>query len=230
MIPDAAETVRRRVAATLAIRVLCFPFLMIALVPFGIWISEGIVDGDLFVPRYFLGPVIFGSLGLLVTGAFFLASGGLAKLLVKPATYNQCPRCGYRLEGLVEPVCSECGLPLTREFMGEPRPAVPADTPELCRARMVTLFTPILRLAAGVGAFASGSLASLIFLLMLVNDFDEEPLAVTVVLFFGMCFLVLVFFGGRRITEFMVPRVAGWPTVPAGEEAPAVKSDPGDPQ
>ena len=62
----------------------------------------------------------------------------------------ECPSCRYRLEGLTEPRCPECGLFLTSEFVATPGEKTPPPRdPDRVLLRQIA--TTVLRLIAIVG-------------------------------------------------------------------------------
>jgi len=231
MIPDAAEVTRRRVSAALAIRVLTVPFLYISLFPIAAWIGEGVDDGDLFEIGYYLGQIVVGVVGICICLTVMALAGVFSRLLIKPTRYNKCPGCHYRLEGLIEPRCSECGLELSREFMGEPREPGKLEPMQVYRARMVSVFAPIVRLCAGLIMFVSAFIGGLIFLVMMFNGrWQEEPLAVATTFAVGALFSMGVFLSGDSIASFMVPKFKDLSepgTEPDPGPKPGPEADPG---
>lgn len=71
----------------------------------------------------FLYALFIGTIQALIGGAFFAMLFGCIGLVLSHTSVRKsgrafgphyCHRCGYRLEGLTEPTCPECGKPLRR--------------------------------------------------------------------------------------------------------------------
>ncbi len=120
MVPSPAEVARRRWTLLIVLRCVSFLGLSATVLPLASWISEGLRDGDLFSIIYYWPRIVGGLLPFLFF-AFVLMFGRLFVHLVVPLRkWSECPACRYRLEGLVEARCPECGLALSPEFMGQP--------------------------------------------------------------------------------------------------------------
>jgi hypothetical protein len=147
MVPNAAEVARRRWTVAIVLRCAAMGLLLLATWPLFNWLTEGFADGDLLNMEYYAGPIVLTALLVIVGFMLALLSRPLARLLVPIRPYSACPACNYRLEGLAEPRCPECGLPLSPEFLGEapPEDAALRTTADALRARatLVTVFRAV---------------------------------------------------------------------------------------
>ncbi|GJM18935.1 MAG: hypothetical protein DHS20C14_11480 [Phycisphaeraceae bacterium] len=213
MIPDAAEVVRRRWTAMTILRLLSIVALLSSLLPAGSWISEGLRDDDLFDVSYYW-PRMLGAVGGLVLGAIMLLlAAPLARWAVPFKRELRCPRCDYRLEGLVDPLCSECGLVLTREFLGEPRELAPeTDAQRIIRLQdTVATVVRLLGLLMVVGFGASATLHTITFFVEPFYDawwvfmLSTRILTQGTLVIVGMVFMVK----GGLIGRLLAPRARG---------------------
>lgn len=236
MVPNASELARRRLTAATIVR-------LVGLLPvFAIMIAwAGFISGNLAEPLDEAEPwIVMTALavfaGVITAGIFALAPWVSTKLVPTPRD-TRCPACRYVLEGLVEPRCPECGIALTREFMGEP--PEPDDgirpRPSEVNGRVAT-FTPIVRILGFMVTIPFGVAAAVMLSLAFVAHWNasgdwENGHRITFTILssgFGVATLVgltLLFFGGR-VAWAIVPRAKRPDRPPealtAGESAPAV--------
>lgn len=117
MIPNAGEIVRRRWTVQIVLRLCAIVLLFSATYPLISWMSEGLADGDLWNLTYYASRVVLAILLGLFGALLFVMSGLLTRWLVPIRRDIRCPACRHRIEGMTEPMCTECGLLLTREFL-----------------------------------------------------------------------------------------------------------------
>lgn len=215
MIPDPAEIVRRRWTLTTAFRVGGLGLTLLAARPAFSWLVEGMQDGDLWDLGYYADRV--ASVAACVVGglAVFFLSRPLSRWTVPVRHHTECPSCRHRIEGLVEPRCTECGLLLTPEFTTGRR-----ERPESSAARAVHVLrrretvASIFRL---VGIFSAvvlvlwGSVvlisALYLFLSDGFSDYEEFVRFVLLIVFTFVWLLVTFLFlrGARVLARFCVP-------------------------
>ncbi len=233
MIPNASEVIRRRWTIATVLRVLSIPVFLSAAIPILSWIAEGIQDSDLldvswYWPRMFSGAV------LMIGGAAGFALAGLIARFVVPARDGvRCPRCRYRLEGLVEARCPECGLTLTPEFLGVPGEP---DKPEPSAVHLVKLrdtLVPILRLAGGILVFVYFfAVIGRTFYVVVEAPNSQYPIAVIRLMhsWLGLLVGAVLLFRGQRVAALLVPKPddshESPPTAPDG--ANTARTDPVD--
>ncbi|MEO1511361.1 MAG: hypothetical protein AAFU70_04740, partial [Planctomycetota bacterium] len=71
----------------------------------------------------------------------------IARGLVPVRTAIHCPGCGYRIEGLEEARCPECGLELPAEFMGAGRPDQGSEPDRAAHLiKMRDTLTPVIKI------------------------------------------------------------------------------------
>lgn len=118
MIPSASDLARRRHTVIIVLR-------MLALVPAALTtllmatglanvLEWGIDESDAIA---FAIILVFGGGSTAFT---FFVLPRMVGLIVPRTRAVHCPFCDYRLEGLIEPRCPECGNALSPEFIGQP--------------------------------------------------------------------------------------------------------------
>ena len=130
MIPNAADIARRQWTCQSVIRAFAFILFVSSLIPLISWLAEGIADGDYYDMFYYADRIALSIALIILSGILLLFQRHIARLLVPIVRYTRCPACRYRIEGLIDPLCPECGLPLTEEFLNPTSP-VPAQAPHL---------------------------------------------------------------------------------------------------
>lgn len=120
MIPNASDYARRRHTILVVVRLLALLPLAVALVPLTSWFAEGISDGDFTDVGYYMDRIVIAAVMIVAAVVLFLVAGPVTRLVAGRPRKLACPYCDYAIEGLTEPRCPECGLALTREFMGLP--------------------------------------------------------------------------------------------------------------
>ncbi|GIK19629.1 MAG: hypothetical protein AMXMBFR77_19630 [Phycisphaerales bacterium] len=147
----------------------------VAVVPFASWIQEGVRDGDLLDVGYYWPRVTAGFLPF-VYFVFVLMFGRLFVHFVVPLRrWSECPACRYRLEGLVEARCPECGLALSPEFMGlsPERDSNLRRTARVIRTREIVAV--VLRFCGVLAGFAASlSIAGAVVALGWVTQVGDE--------------------------------------------------------
>ncbi|MEM0983151.1 MAG: hypothetical protein AAGI17_04275 [Planctomycetota bacterium] len=146
---------------TAVVRMLAFiPFLP-TIVFLGIVAVFAVLDiigeGQNDVEPYVIFPVLTiflwaGSLGI------FAAAPLVARWFVPANPKIRCPACNYRIEGLTEPRCPECGVPLPPEFMGEAPGGIESRPLEerliFATVRQKQILTAVVRVLGFLGAVA----------------------------------------------------------------------------
>lgn len=238
MIPNAAEITRRRVTAFTVLRLIAATGLLVSTIPLAVlgaetasgWVSLDFDDWGPFV----VGWAIPTGLALV----FWALSPRIARLMIRVPRAAVCPKCGFTLEALLAPQCTECGCTLTQEFMttsGER--ALDIREPDTILLRQIT--TVIIRLGAGAFVPVAGVVSFLFALQSLRNpEWGAWPTA-WVWLVLMMLALGAVWFASAISTLFVpgrsrfgidpeaVPRKETVPhkeTGPHPETAPAVES------
>jgi hypothetical protein len=164
MIPSPSEILRRRVTAATVLRIAAVGVGMLTLFPLGIWLAEGIADGDLLHLRYYT-PNFVGAGVIATSSAALWALAPLAARLAIPVPrVHTCPGCRYRLQGLHAPQCPECGLPLTPEFM-----TTPADPAHRHRRADLVFLRQIAALAIRLASLLAALPVSIYLFNMLMN-------------------------------------------------------------
>lgn len=121
MIPNASEIERRRLTVRSVLRLAGLFFIFLTLIPISSWLAEGIADGDLFELSYYADRIAIAVLFVILAATLLLGERLLVRFLVPIQRNARCPACRYRIEGVETPICTECGLQLTDEFLGRPR-------------------------------------------------------------------------------------------------------------
>lgn len=176
MIPDPAEITRRRVTATLVIRVIAVIAALVSLVPVAVWLAEGIAYSNFFAFHYFVANIVGFATILGAAFTLWFVAPPLARLAVPVPRVLKCPACQYRIQGVNAPQCPECGLTLTPEFLNPARgnpPAPPGHDTVLLRQIMLL----VLRVVAIVGA-----LPMTLYLLIATYIWLSEPQYTTVLI------------------------------------------------
>jgi len=152
MIPDPGEILRRRVTATTVVRIAALIPVMASVTIVAVWAGTAISS------RMYMGEHI----GYAAACAIFLA---FAVLLWTLAPFNArrsvrmpksvvCPACNYKIRGLIEARCPECGLPLTAEFIAKPGEKTPPPR-DPDRTTMRQFATGIVRVLGVIGLVAT---------------------------------------------------------------------------
>lgn len=152
MIPDPGEILRRRVTVLTVIRLLSIVPMTVSLLIVGGLISS-IVNGRARAEDY----VAFGIMIFMFAAAasiLWAVAPFFARKIVTMPRKIDCPACRYRLEGLTEARCPECGLVLTSEFLAAPGEKTPPPR-EPDRVLLRLIATLVLRLIAIIGLLAS---------------------------------------------------------------------------
>ena len=163
MVPNASELARRRHTLVTVFRLLALipSGLTLVVISAGIWVGFENTRFGFFDWRDYIGFGIFTTLGLSAAAFAWWGLPLLAGLFVPRVRDLRCPFCNYKLEGLTEPRCPECGQPLTPEFMGQPpqHSAEPADPPALAVERLRAIMHPTVRVIGCLGAGLFGGLS-----------------------------------------------------------------------
>ena len=216
MVPSVSEIVRRRLTVVAVIRTIAFLFGIAGVGFVLIWFFVPWVDEwTNHLDRDWLGTCL----------VLVIISAALASLLWVLAPWESrriirfpkaviCPECRYKLEGVTEARCPECGIVLTTEFMGaEPhRPA--ALRQRLWSARLAMKTTLALRFVSILGLiFWLVLLVALVvsFTVHKVSDGGVHPndrvafVAWLLICISGIAIAVLVAAVAPRLTRFMLP-------------------------
>ncbi|MFT5423422.1 MAG: hypothetical protein ACI89L_001199 [Phycisphaerales bacterium] len=234
MVPNASEIIRRRLTVRTCIRVFAAAFACFGLLPIISWVQEGLRDGDLWDMSYYLDRIVFSVFFPFVSVMALLFQRLLVRFFVPIRRHVMCPACGYRIEGLVEPRCSECGLVLTAEFLD------PTALPELVRHgdslvaarretvavvfRTVGVFAAMfigiiwLLMAVVVGLWVSGSEES-------VFDSEEQVLTFFIRGSATSVFGAMLLFRSRWLARLVVPRAKGSAKSPVPVQPEAASSE-----
>jgi hypothetical protein len=233
MLPDASEIVRRRLTAFAVLRVIALVCMLPAVGPLAFLASEALD------PRFNRSsfwsdlPASVAVIIVMLLPGFSIWWGArwFARWMVPVHARPRCPRCDYALEGLTEPVCPECGLPLTREFMpGSPPPPPASREDQIVRLR--DTFTPVVRLIALLVAGAAWAIAGFTTAAFIVDTFEYGAAGferVRFAVFVGVLVLIAIiatgaFIKSRAVVAGLVPKSG--PLAP--EPPPALK--PGKPE
>ncbi len=214
MIPNASEVVRRRWVFVSVLRLLGVVGVLVALPAAALWIAEGVRDDDLLDITYYWPRMLMSLSGFGAAFVALLGAKRVSRWIVPARTTTSCPRCWYRLEGLVEPICPECGLTLTPEFMGGTREE-PAPEPRAVRlVKIRDLMTPWVRLVGLLMVLTYGLYAFVVSVGLLV-DAPNDP-ATLIGLWITVIFAWIVLIGGvgmiirgEWVSAMLVPRVRG---------------------
>lgn len=170
MIPDPADIIRRRITATLILRVVAVLVALAALVPILIWLAVGIVEGSLWRADSYMPAFIVASIVSTVAALLWFLAPLLARFAVPVPRVIKCPACLYRLQGVNAPQCPECGLTLTPEFLNPERHRPPRRAgPDTILLRQVMLLA--IRLIA-----LAGTIPSLLYLFIAFSIWRSDPL------------------------------------------------------
>ncbi len=132
LIPNASELARRRWTVRTAVRCAALFLASIAILPIVSWATEGFMDDDFFDLWYYADRIALAVFCLIVGAVAWITQGLLVRLIVPIPKGTRCPRCNHNIAGMHEPVCTECGLELTPEFIDTIAPggSVGAATPD----------------------------------------------------------------------------------------------------
>lgn len=187
MIPNAADIVRWRAIVAVVLRVaavFCFPF---GFIPIGLWLIEGVADGDLLDLYYYAVNIVSGFILIVFPVGLFLTAGLIARLVVPLRIAPACPGCGYSAVALTGSNCPECGLALGPGFV-QSTPSGAEESVQVTRLRVQ--FVVICRAGTAIVNLLFGSLGS--YLLhaqdywMYYGGFD---VLITMMTFMGLMFL-----------------------------------------
>lgn len=138
------------------VRLLSIVPMVVSLLIVGGWISAT-ATGDARGEDH----VAFGIMTFMFAAAasiLWAVAPFFARKIVSMPRKIDCPACRYRLEGLTEARCPECGLVLTSEFLAAPGEKTPPPRePDRVSLRLVA--TLVLRLAAIVGLLITTPMA-----------------------------------------------------------------------
>lgn len=240
MIPDPGEILRRRVTSATIVRILAFVPLFAAASLGAIWGYEAnenrLYSGEHI--GYAVGCGVFVGFGIFM----WVVAPWHARRSVKMPKSVVCPACNYKIAGLAEARCPECGLPLTAEFISLPGEKTPPPR-DPDRTTMRQLSTAVLRLVGVLGII--GTAPVLIFAIVEAvqlylgngsrrygsSEIDPPTLVMTTV-FFAMFLSLAVF--GPRISGFIVPKRTRFArgselrALSAMHDAPAAKASAAD--
>jgi hypothetical protein len=208
MIPDPAEILRRRVTAATVVRLLVFAPVLIA-VSIGVaWLTHTL-DSRLHTTEH-VAYACAVSVFLAMAVIMWVIAPWHARHAVRVPKKFECPGCRYRLEGLTEARCSECGMLLTSEFVAQPGERTPRPR-DPDREMMRQIATGVLRVVTALGVLAC--LPYLVFAVidtvrvMIGTSYYGNDVEWELAAFFGFLMLVsaLVFAFGARLSALIVP-------------------------
>lgn len=211
MIPNAAEIARRQWTALFAVRLVVLFLFFLSMMPLVSWFTEGFSDDDFFDLGYYADHIAFTIALLLFTGIILLLQRRIARLLVPIVRYTRCPACRYRIEGLNDPICPECGLALTAEFLDPDEHQPQPDTTRISYHVVENRRHIIANIFRALGVFMffywALILVSGIALVVFSNDGDMFIYAISTLLQSGVVFvfMILLLFGHHRLARFCVP-------------------------
>lgn len=221
MIPDPGEILRRRVTAATIVRIMAFVPVGIA---FGIgstWVHVAFAERLRTSDHIAFGASISVMLAMAVI--MWTIAPTHARHSVKMPKSVVCPACNYKIQGLAEARCPECGLPLTSEFIAKPGEKTPPPR-DPDRVMLRQFATGIVRLAAALGLIGTvpGFIISVVeaYRYSAYTTNDEALLPVIYFGAFMLMFAALAYLAKRLSAIIVPPRTAF--------ETP-VEPDPSDP-
>jgi len=184
-----------------------------SMIPILSWLSEGYRDDDLsdfsyYGMRIFLAVFVFGLSAIL-----WIMQGLIAKVLVPIPNGSRCPRCNHLIHGMSEPLCTECGLELTPEFLESHEHSITAG-PHVPNARIapflianrrsiVANLTRILGVLIVLWGIL-GTLGSVAMLLMNDSDYYLYSIVSIIQSFFTLILGIVLVIYHIRIARFCV--------------------------
>lgn len=228
MIPDPGEILRRRTTSATVVRILAFVPLFAGAAVGAIW-GYAANEDRLYAGEHMGYAVAIGVFVFFACLMWALAPWH-ARRSVKMPKSVVCPACNYKIAGLTEARCPECGLPLTSEFIAAPGERTPPPR-DPDRATLRQIATAVLRLTGVlIGVFATPyliyfAIETAQFLLGSNNYYDWDEFGTGLILITGLfviaCALVVF---GKLLSGYIVPSrdaVGG----PAEPPAPGVSSE-----
>jgi hypothetical protein len=152
MIPDPGEILRKRTGSATVVRILALVPLFAGVCIAAAW-GYAANEDRLYAGEhtgYGVSVGIFVGFAVLV----WALAPWHARRSVKMPKSVVCPACNYKIAGLTEARCPECGLPLTAEFIAKPGEKTPPPR-DPDRATMRQMATAITRLLAMIVALAT---------------------------------------------------------------------------
>jgi hypothetical protein len=128
-----------------------------------------------------------------------------ARQAVRMPRHIECPGCRYRLEGLTEQRCPECGLLLTGEFLADPGEHTPPPRdPDRFLLRQIA--TMVVRLSMAIAMLINLPIALFGTVETIQWATDPWEWAPVLVAYFMLlvCFTTLLLAG--KLSGFIVPR------------------------
>ncbi|MAO24232.1 MAG: hypothetical protein CMJ35_03085 [Phycisphaerae bacterium] len=116
-IPNASEIARRKWTVRTCVRAFALLTAVMSSRPIISWLAEGISDGDTLDLGYYADRIAVAVLLMITAIITWFMQGLIARMLVPVPNATRCPKCNHRIEGMNEPICTECGLQLTPEFL-----------------------------------------------------------------------------------------------------------------
>lgn len=148
MIPNASEITRRRLTASMLIRMLAVLVLHGSMVPI-IIMSVLIVDGEISGAGHDWFPfIIAAAIPASIAVTVWCLAPWVARLMIRVPRLAVCPACQFKLDGLMAPQCTECGYTLTPEFLTSSTERS-ADVREPDTVLLRQIATLVLRLVSG---------------------------------------------------------------------------------
>ena len=151
MIPNASEITRRRLTASMILRMLAVVVLLFAMIPLIVLGVELVSGYNSWISTLSDAlPYLVGSgIPSVVSITLWLLAPWAARLMIRVPRVAVCPNCKYKLEGLMSPQCTECGYTLTPEFMTTPdEREAGRHEPDTVLLRQIS--TLVVRLVSGI--------------------------------------------------------------------------------
>lgn len=120
MIPDASEITRRRLTASMILRMMAVFAFLLACIPLIILATLLASDAYNYSGNDWIGFVVASVIPACMALVLWLLAPWVARLMIRVPRVAFCPNCKYKLEKLISPQCTECGYTLTPEFMTTP--------------------------------------------------------------------------------------------------------------
>ncbi|MFG0247038.1 MAG: hypothetical protein ACF8MF_13395 [Phycisphaerales bacterium JB052] len=117
LIPNASEIARRKWTVRIGVRAIALLFATLSLWPIVSWLTEGYMDNDTWNMGYYADRVAIAVFLLIIASVAWFTQKPISRMLVPIPKGTRCPKCNHRIEGMTEPICTECGLELTPEFI-----------------------------------------------------------------------------------------------------------------
>ena len=119
LIPNASEIARRKWTVRTISRALSLALVSISILPIVSWLAEGFMDGDTFELMYYADRIALAIFCIIIGIVAWFMQGLITRILVPIPKGARCPKCNHNIAGMTEPVCTECGLELTPEFLAD---------------------------------------------------------------------------------------------------------------